>query len=281
MANNPSAGVRRRLLANELVRLRQLAGIEFDDVVTELGFSKSKMSRIESAHIGVSIVDARALAQMYGVDDETYNRVDRYARMAKQRGLSHVYANAVETWFGEFAILEAEATGVDTFEIDFIPGLLQIPAYAIGVSRAYSPDATEDVIGRRVDLRQTRQRRIREGSLPLWAIIDEAALRRVVGGGEVHEEQLVHLLEVAKLPNVTLQVLPFAKGQHIAMGTPFTTLKFADYPNLVFMEILTGSLYLEEPADVERYTLAFDHLRASALDPRGSVKLVKQVIAEL
>jgi transcriptional regulator with XRE-family HTH domain len=277
----PTPGVRRRLLVQELVRLREEAGLEFEHIVGELGFSKSKMSRIEAGRIGVSIVDAKALAQVYGADNETLARVDRYARMAKQRGLSNVYANALESWFSEFMVLETEAVGVDTFEIDLIPGLFQTPAYIRWIGRAYSPEVADDVIEKRVELRQARQRKVEDGSFPVWAIIDEAALRRAVGGATVHKEQLTHLAKLAELPNVTLQVLPFASGQHIAMGTAFIRLKFADYPTVVYVESMTGGLFLEDPASVERYTLAFDHLRASALDPRGSVRFVKRVIAEL
>jgi transcriptional regulator with XRE-family HTH domain len=281
MAENPTAGIRRRLLAKELVRLREEAGVELDDIVAELGFSKSKVSRIESAHIGVSIVDARALVQMYGVDEETAARIDRYARIAKQRGWWHVYGGTMETWFGEFVALESEAAGIDSFEIDIIPGLLQTPAYARWISRAYSPDVSDEMIEKRTELRQTRQRRVLDGTFPVWAIVDEAALRRVVGGAQVHTEQLAHLVELADLPNVTMQVLPFAKGQHIAMGTSFFHLKFADYPSVVYIENLTGGLYMEEASDVDRYKLAFDHLRALALAPADSVALVKQVIADM
>jgi transcriptional regulator with XRE-family HTH domain len=281
MRNNPPPGIRRRLLAKELVRLREESGTSFDDVVEELGFSKSKMSRIEAALIGVSIVDARALAHLYGAAEEIIAKVDRYARVAKQRGWWHVYGKAMETWFGEFVVLESEATGIDEFEIDLIPGLFQTPAYARWTTRAFAPDAPDELIDQRAELRQTRQRRVENGSITVWAIVDEAALRRVVGDARVHTEQLQHLLKLAELPNVTLQVLPFAKGQHIAMGTAFSMLNFADYPSVVFIENLTGAVYLEEQSDVERYTLVLDHLRATALDPFESVAVVKQVIADM
>jgi hypothetical protein len=193
----------------------------------------------------------------------------------------HVYGDVLFDWFSEYVVLESEATAVNIFEIDLIPGLFQTPAYSWWSMRAYAPDAADEVINKRAELRQARQRRMEDGPLSVWAIIDEAALHRVVGGGEVHEEQLNHLSKVVELPHVTLQVLPFGKGQHMAMGTAFRLLKFLDFPSVVYIENLTGGLYLDEAAEVERYSLVLDHLRATALDPQESVALIRRVIGDL
>lgn len=278
MPQNQGPGVRRRVLASALTQLREEAGLDFDDVVENLGYSKSKISRIESAYTGVSIVDTRALAELYGAAPEKTAWLLRLAKVAKKRGWWHVYGDVLFDWFSEYVVLESEAVAIDTFEIDLVPGLFQTPAYARWVMRSYAPDATDEAIHKRAELRQTRQRRVEDGSLSVWAILDEAALRRVVGGPEVHEAQLAHLLKLVDLPNVTLQVLPFGKGQHMAMGTAFTLLKFADFPSVVYIDNLTGGLYLEETAEVSRYSLVLDHLRATALDPHESAALIKRVI---
>jgi transcriptional regulator with XRE-family HTH domain len=281
MPQNQGPGVRRRVLASALTQLREEAGLDFDDVVENLGYSKSKISRIESAYTGVSIVDTKALADLYGAAPEKSAWLLRLAKVAKKRGWWHVYGDVLFDWFSEYVVLESEAVAIDTFEIDLIPGLFQTPAYARWVMRARTPDATDEVLHKRVELRQTRQRRVEDGSLSVWAILDEATLRREVGGQEVQAQQLGHLLKLAELPNVTLQVLPFGKGQHMAMGTAFTLLKFVDFPSVVYIDNLTGGLYLDEAAEVERYSLVLDHLRATALDPQESVALIRRVIGDL
>jgi transcriptional regulator with XRE-family HTH domain len=281
MPQNQGPGVRRRVLASALTQLREEAGLDFDDVVENLGYSKSKISRIESAYTGVSIVDTKALAELYRAAPDKIAWLLRLAKVAKKRGWWHVYGDVLFDWFSEYVVLESEATTVNIFEIDLIPGLFQTPAYSWSSMRAYAPDATDEVINKRAELRQTRQRRVEDGSLSVWAIIDEAALRRAVGGAEVHTEQLNHLSKVVELPNVTLQVLPFSKGQHMAMGTAFRLLKFVDFPSVVYIENLTGGLYLDEAAEVERYSLVLDHLRATALDPQDSIGLIRRVIGDL
>ncbi len=281
MPQNQGPGVRRRVLASALAQLREEAGLGFDDVIRELGFSKSKISRIESAVTGVSFVDAKALGELYRAEPEKVQWLLRLAKVAKKRGWWHVYGDVLFDWFSEYVVLESEAAAVDTFEIDLIPGLFQTPDYTLRVVRAFDPHATDEVINKRTELRQARQQRLEDGSLSVWAVLDEAALRRVVGDTEAHTAQLRHLLDLTGLPNVTLQVLPFGKGPHIAMGTAFALLKFPDFPSVVFIENLTGSLYLDDVAETERYSLAMDHLRAAALDPRESVALVERVMVDL
>ncbi|MEU4803309.1 helix-turn-helix transcriptional regulator [Actinosynnema sp. NPDC023587] len=280
MPQNQGPGVRRRVLASALTQLREDAGLGFDDVIAELGYSKSKISRIESAVTGVSIVDTKALAELYRAEPEQRNWLLKLAKVAKKRGWWHVYGDVLFDWFSEYVVLESEAVAVDTFDIDLVPGLFQTPDYARQVMRAFDPMATGDVVEKRVELRQKRQKRLEDGSLSAWAIIDEAALRRVVGSAEQHEAQLLHLLALAGWPNVTLQVLPFAKGPHIAMGTAFHLLKFEDFPSVVYIENLSGGLYLDDDTENEWYSLAMDHLRAAALDPKESIALVKRVMAD-
>lgn len=278
---NNGPGVRRRLLAKALIQLREQAGKSFDDVVEGLEFSKSKISRIEAAGCGVSIVDTRALGQFYGVDPDALAWLERLARVAKQRGRWHVFGDGLVDWFSDFVVLESEAVAVDVFEIDLIPGLLQTPEYARSIIRACAPDATDEIIERRVEMRQTRQRRVEDGSFSVWAILDEAALRRTTGDKQVDRRQLERLIAYAILPNVVLQVVSFDKGPHMVMGTAFHLLKFSGYPSVVYIDNLTDGVYLDEDSDVQRYSLALDHLRATALDVRQSLALIKQVIADL
>lgn len=280
MPQSRGPGVRRRVLAGALVRLREEAGLTFDDVVRELGFSKSKISRIESAVTGVSIADTKALAETYRAGPEKAQWLLRLAKVAKKRGWWHVYGDVVFDWFSEYVALESEAVAIDTFEIDLVPGLFQTPEYARWVMRTRTPDAADEVIHKRVELRQARQQRVEDGSLSVWAILDEAALRRAVGGGS-HAAQLRHLLEIDTLPNVTLQVLPFGKGAHMAMGTAFTLLKFTDFPSVVYIDNLTGGLYLDDDTETERYSVVMNHLRAAAWDPEESAAFIERVIADL
>ncbi|MBP2325617.1 transcriptional regulator with XRE-family HTH domain [Kibdelosporangium banguiense] len=281
MTQHAGPGIRRHLLAKSLVRHREAAGLKFEDVVRRLDFSKSKISRIENATSSVSIVDTRALARLYGVDDAEADRLELMARIAKQRGWWHVYGDSLVDWFTDFVVLESEAVAINIYEIDLIPGLLQTPEYARWIMRACAPDASDEVINDRAEVRQTRQRRVESGEVQVWAILDEATLARAVGSYEARVEQLRHLLKLAELPNVTLQVLPFVKGPHMAMGTAFHLLKFAEYPSVVYIDNLTGGLYLDGPYDIERYMLVLDHLRALALDPAESVAMVKQVMARV
>ncbi|MCE6993778.1 helix-turn-helix domain-containing protein [Saccharothrix sp. S26] len=278
---NTGPGVRRRLLAKALIQLREQAGKSFDDVVEALAFSKSKISRIEAGGTGVSIVDARALGQLYGADADTLAWLERLARIAKQRGRWHVFGDGLVDWFSDFVVLESEASMINTFEIDLVPGLFQTEEYAAMVLRAYSPDVPDDVVQRKVALRQTRQNRVTDGSLSVWAIVDEAALRRTTGDPVVDRRQLERLLAMSLLTNVVLQVLPFDKGLHMAMGTAFSLLRFHGYPSIVYVDNLTGGVYLDEEADLERYSLVLDHLRATALNVRESAEFIKGVIADL
>jgi transcriptional regulator with XRE-family HTH domain len=282
MTQYAGPGIRRHILAKALVGHREAAGLKLDDVVRELDFSKSKISRIENATSSVSIVDIRALAGLYRVDITEAERLEMMARIAKQRGWWHAYhVEAMADWLVDFVVLESEAVGMDTFEIDLIPGLLQTRTYSQWIIRSGCVDASDEFIANRVEVRANRQLRLQDPKFALWAILDEAALRRMVGGRDVQAEQLAHLVKVAELPNVTLQILPFSKGPHTAMGTPFCLLKFSQYPPVVYMDNVVGGTYMDGVADVERYRIAMDHLRAIALDPRESVAFVRRVAMEL
>lgn len=272
MARTYSPTVRRRRLAAELRRLRDAAELTIDDVAERLECSASKISRIETGQVGVTPRDTRDMLELYHVPTEQVEALVQLARDARKKGWWHAYG---EVFSGAFVGLEAEAATLRTYQALLVPGLLQIENYMRPVFRAARPDATESEIERRVSARLERQKLLEDADPPrYWAIIDEAVLHRPVGGPEVMAAQLEHLAKLASsLPHVTIQVLPFSAGAHAGMDGPFLILGFPEQadPDVVYVENTTALGYLEEPDDVQRYTLMFDHLRASALSPDVTV----------
>ncbi|ASU80487.1 XRE family transcriptional regulator [Actinopolyspora erythraea] len=281
MTSRKKPGVQRRRLGSKLRQLREQADISVETVMDELDWSRSKLSRIETAINTITVPDVRALCGLYGADGELTDQLVRMSKQAKKKGWWHAYSDALTDYFNDYIELESEATSVTNYQIDLIPGLLQTSEYAHAVIEAWTPDITKDVVDRRTELRIARQRQL-DGELKLWAVIDESALRRRCGDDSVMARQLRHVREMADRPNVTVQILPFEAGTHIAMGTAFTLLDFGGvYDPVVYIDNLTSALYLEEGHEVERYTLAAEHLRAVALDPRGSVARLEEIQAEL
>ncbi|MFF5992099.1 helix-turn-helix domain-containing protein [Prauserella flavalba] len=276
MTRGQGPTVRRRRLASELRRLREAADLTIDEVGEKLECSASKVSRIETGHVGVTPRDARDMLELYGVRGDEQEALVQLAREARKRGWWHAYN---EVFTGTFVGLEADASSLRAFQALLVPGLLQTRRYAHAVIRAMRPDAEETEIDRRVAARMERQQLLRDPHPPeYWAVIDEAVLHREVGGTEVMAEQLARLLEVAQLPHVTIQVVPFNAGAHPGMEGPFLILGFPEQADhdVVYVDSTSTGLYLELEADVRRYALMFDHLRAAALKPDDSI----QVIAE-
>ncbi len=266
--------VRRRRLAGELRRLREKAALTIDEVGEKLECSASKISRIETGHVGVTPRDVRDMLELYGVRGEDQEALVQLAREARKRGWWHAYN---EVFTGAFVGLEADASSLKAFQALLVPGLLQTERYAHAVIRAMRPDAEDVEIERRVAARMTRQRLLRDPNPPeYWAVIDEAVLHRAVGGRDVMAEQFTQLCEIARLPHVTIQVVPFETGAHPGMEGPFLILGFPEFadPDVVYVDTTSGGFYLEMEADVRRYTLMFDHLRAAALKPDDSVDAI-------
>lgn len=266
--------VRRRRLSSELRRLREAADLTIDEVADKLECSASKISRIETGHVGVTPRDARDMLELYGVVGDAREALVQLSREARTRGWWHAYS---EVFTGAFVGLEADASSLRAFQALLVPGLLQTEAYARAVIRAMRPDITDTELDRRVTARLARQRLLTEPSPPeYWAVVDEAVLHRMVGGPEVMAEQLARLLELAALPHVTIQVVPFGTGAHPGMEGPFVILGFPEQadPDVVYVDATNSGHYLEVPADVRRYALMFDHLRAAALKPDDSVDLI-------
>ncbi len=250
-----------------------------DQVAERLGWSVTKVSRIETSKVGVTPKDVGRLLDLYELTPSKREELLDLARDSQKKGWWHAYGD-LPTEYATYIGLEAEATSIRSFAPEIIPGLLQTEDYARAVIRAALIISPQREVERRVEVRMARQKLLsQDRPLRLWAIIDEAALCRVVGGSEVMRSQLERLLEAAELPHVTLQVLPFSVGAHAATSGGFEVLEFpvpAD-PDVAFLENLTGSLYVEHEMDVYRYTLAFDHLRAKALDPDESCRLIAEM----
>jgi hypothetical protein len=281
MVRGPSPTVRRRRLAGELRRLRDEANLTIDEVAEKLECSASKISRIETGNVGVTPRDARDLLELYGVPEDKRDALVQLAREARQKGWWHAYN---EVFTGSFVGLEQDATSLHTHQALLVPGLLQTERYTRAVHRAIRPDVQESEVDRRVKARMERQRLLTDHSPPeYWAVIDEAVLNRTVGGPSVMREQLSHLVDVAALPNVTLQVVPFTAGEHAGMEGSFLILGFPEQadPDVVYVEYTTSGVYLEQPSDVRRYTVMFDHLRATALKPDDTVAMIKRAADRL
>lgn len=278
MAHDRGPTMRRRRLAGELRRLRESAALTIEEVADKLDCSASKISRVETNQVGVTPRDVRDILALYGVPPEQSAALIQLARDARKRGWWHAYH---EAFTGAFVGLEAEASALRAYQALLVPGLLQTQDYTRSVMKAARPDATEAQIEHRVAGRQVRQRLLVDHDPPqYWAVIDEAVLHRPVGGRDVMRAQIERLLEVAAWPRVTLQVIPFSAGAHAGMEGPFLILSFPEPgdSDVVYVENTTSGSYLEEPADIVRYTLTFDHLRAAALGPDDTLTMMSEAV---
>lgn len=251
------------------------------DVVAErLGCSPSKISRIETGHTSATTADVSDMLAFYGVNPDIAEGLVGIARDARQRGWWHPYSTVLNSTYVGF---EAEARSIRTYEQQVIPGLLQTEDYALALIGSARWDDTDQRIAQRVRVRMQRQSLlIQDDPIDLWVVLDEAVVSRPVGGDEVMREQFLHLLEVIRLPNVTLQILPFAVGAHAAMDGSFAILDFPSDgdPDLVFAENAAGGLFLEKDDELRKYRQVFDTIRAAALDPESSSEMIKVLVEE-
>ena len=248
--------VRLRRLAAELRSLRTSSGLTRDEIVERTGINVATLYRIEHARVRPQTRTLRTLLDLYGVEGAHQDELIALLRDA----------------------------GVWNYESLYVPGLVQTEDYARAVIRGGFPSASRDEIERRVQVRMERQDVLRgDRPLELWGIVDEAALRRLVGGREVMRGQLRHLLEAAELPQVTLQVIPFSAGAHAGMPGSFAFMQFAEaaIPDVVYIDSMAGELFLEEESDVRRYKLVFDHLRAVADSPDAARSLITGLVAQI
>jgi hypothetical protein len=224
------------------------------------------------------------LLEIYGVTSTEADSLVQLAREARQKGWWHTYGRVLPAWFEAYVGLEAAAVRFRDFQSMVMPGLLQTEDYARAVLRAAPNAGSAEEIDRLVALRMERQATLGQASPPdLWVVLSENIIRVHVGGPAVMRAQLRRLIDVAERSNVTLQVLPFTTAAHVQPISPFTILEFPDAadPTVIYLEHLTGSLFLETEDEVSRYTVVFDHLRAEALGTAPSIDLIARVAAEL
>jgi transcriptional regulator with XRE-family HTH domain len=281
MTGEHSPTVRRRRLASELRALREAAKLTCEEVAEHLECSASKISRVETGRVSVSPRDVRDMLALYGVDPQQLDSLVQLARESRQKGWWHAYSDTMQPRFATYIGLEDAAAEIRTYEVNLIPGLLQTEDYARTVINAGNLTGTQEDVERRVALRMARQPMLLSGSNPpqFWAVLDEGVLHRTVGGSGLMHLQLDHLLEIADMPNVAVQVIPFTAGAHPGMGKPFVILSFPERadPDVVYLEDLTSTLYLEDVDEIDRYNVLFNHLRATALSFEESAALITSV----
>ena len=277
--------VLRILLGANLRRLRETRGISREDAGWQIRASESKISRMELGRVSFKERDVADLLTLYGLHDGSErDRLLALARDANQPGWWHHYSDVLPSWFQPYIGLESAASLIRNYEVQFIPGLLQTRDYARAVVRLGHPRATPEEIERRVDLRINRQQVLhRDDSPQFWAVVDEGALRRPVGGSKVMRVQIEALIEATSLPNIRVQVVPFRIGGHSAHGGSFSILRFAesDLPDVVYVEQLTSALYLDKRDDIDQYAIVMETLCIEADPPERTRDILRRIADEI
>jgi transcriptional regulator with XRE-family HTH domain len=276
--------VLRMMLGSQLRRFREAAGVSPEQAAYEIRASRSKISRMEHGRVGFKGRDVDDLLTLYGIqDDQVRVKLLTYAQQASTPGWWSKYDDVLPDWFESYLGLEGAASVIRTFELQFVHGLFQTEAYARAVTTLGNKSASPEEVDRRVSVRLKRQDVLAGFEPPqVWSVMDEAVLRRPVGGRRVMRHQLAHLIDVASLPRVTIQVVPFASGGHAAAGGSFTVLRFAepDVPDIVYIEQLTSALYLDGRGDVDHYVQVMNDLSTEALTPARSAALLAEITQE-
>jgi transcriptional regulator with XRE-family HTH domain len=281
-----SAGptVQRLVLGGHLRRLREQAHITTEQAAGVIRGSHSKISRMEHGRVGFKERDIADLLTMYGVTDgDEREALLKLARESNTPGWWQGYADILPHWVEPYFGLEAAASFIRNYELQFVPGLLQTEGYALSLIRLGNAPTEEDVL-RRAEARMSRQDILRRETPPrVWAVVDEGALRRPIGGAKVMREQLKHLIDMCDHPAVTLQVLPFQVASHPAMGGPFTILRFSepDLRDVVYIEQLTSALYLDKPAEVDSYLEVMEQLCLQAEPAARTPQILKDALNSL
>jgi transcriptional regulator with XRE-family HTH domain len=279
VASNVNPTVRRRRLGQELRRLRELKGMTAEEVAERLLVSQSKISRLENGRRSISQRDVRDLCGVYEVED--HRIVESLMQMAKdsrQQGWWHAFGDIP---YSVYIGLETDAASLRVYEPQVVPGLLQTRSYAEALIAGALPESGTSDIEKRVSVRLRRQERIKDAEHPLrlWVVIDEAALRRLIGDRTLMREQLEHLVELSQLPHVTVQVLPFDMGAHPGINGQYAILEFPDTADssVVYIEGVTSDLYLEKANDVQKYSVMYEHLRAQALNVEQTRQFIESI----
>jgi transcriptional regulator with XRE-family HTH domain len=273
----------RLLVGAQLRRLREAANLTCEEVARAIHGSGSKVSRLETGRTGFKPADLAVLLSLYGVSEDESATLLALARQANMPGWWHYFGDAVPGWFAPYLGLEGAASVIRTHEIQFVPGLLQTRDYARAVIAQGYDDPSADQVERRVAMRMRRQDLLRRENPPrLWAVIDEAALRRPIGGRAVMREQLRHLIWLSRLPHVSVQILPFSAGLVAAAGA-MTMLRFpeGELPDVVYLEQFAGARYLDKQGETEAYVHVLNQLGTAARPPTATPSLVSRMLAQL
>jgi transcriptional regulator with XRE-family HTH domain len=277
--------VRRILVGAQLRRLREAAGLTREAAGYQIRGSESKISRLELGRVGFKDRDITDLLELYGVQDEAQREgLLALAREANSPGWWHSYDDVLPNWFQTYVGLEGAARLIRSYELQFMPGLLQTEAYIRAVVTAGAPGASVAEVERRVHLRLTRQEILHQTDAPeFWAVVDEAALHRPIGGIKVMREQVERLLELMALPNVTLQVMPFRFGGHAGESGAFTILRFLEQelPDVVYIEQLESAYYLDKREFVERYARTMDRLTVESQPPDTTKETLQKLLRQV
>lgn len=275
---------RRIVLGAQLRRLRENAGMSRSDAGYVIRASDSKVWRLELGRVAFKERDVADLLTAFGITDSGERELFLdMVRHANEPGWWRRFGDVMPNWFQEYVGLEESAARIQTYELQFVPGLLQIEPYARAIATRGRPDFTPPDAERRIALRMQRQKILAGVNPPkLWAVVDETVFQRPIGGRQVLRRQIEHLLEVSALPNITLQVIPLHLSGYAAEG-PFTMLRFAepDLPDIIYVEHLSGALYLDNRQDIEFYSRALDRLMVDAETPDRTRQLLSKILSEL
>jgi transcriptional regulator with XRE-family HTH domain len=277
--------VPRMALGAQLRRLRKAGGISLERAGEAIHASHTKISRMESGSTGFKLHDLVELCTLYGVTDHTERAtLLGMARQANAPGWWHPYSDVIPYWFEAYLGLEQAASVIRSYEVQFVPGLLQCRDYARAVIELGHGGAPEHEVHRRVELRMRRQQILNRPRPPhLWVVIDEGALRRAVGGAATMFAQLQHLIDISDLPHVTVQVLPFHVGGHAAAGGPITLLRLPEpeLPDVVYLEQLTIAQFPDRPAEIDYYLHIMNRLVIEAAPAQATPTILRRILKEL
>lgn len=282
----PGSGsmVSRILLGAQLRRLREAVGMTRDAAGYHIRASESKISRMELGRVGFKERDVADLLTLYGVTEPSEREaLLNLAKGAHGAGWWHRYSDVLPGWFQTYVGLEESTSLIRTYEVQFVPGLLQAPEYAKAVTRLGRRSAPDEEVDRRVRLRMRRQELLLSGRGPDYhAVIDETALRRPPGGPGIMYSQVSHLMDLSSQANITVQVMPLRHGGHAAEGGSFTILRFPDQdpPDVVYLEQLTGAMYLDKHDDVRLYHQTMDRLQEESLTPERTMDLLEATLRD-
>ncbi len=277
--------IQRMLVGAQLRRLRESANVTREAAGYHIRSSESKISRMELGRVSFKERDVDDLLSLYGIDDEADREVMvSQARQANERGWWHAFDAVMPGWFQTYIGLESAASMIRSYEIQFLPGLLQTAAYSRAVMTASMPGISEDEMDRRITLRMQRQEALRRPNpVQFWAVIDEAAIHRPHGGIGVLREQIQHVLDLMSMAHIVVQVMPYSIGSHAGDGGAFSILRFPepDLADLVYVPQMFSASFLDKREYVEQYSRIMDRLCVDALPPERTREIFEELLKSL